>query len=104
MVDPQPLFDQRAEIASLKRQLNSRGGDGTSGGMEPRIAKLEAHMEHVRSELVKLAPLPVQIGRLEERVLHLPSKGFVVTTTITALAFISAIVLFADKVRALIVG
>lgn len=33
MADAQPLFDPSREIESLKRQLNSRDGGGTSGGM-----------------------------------------------------------------------
>ena len=54
--------------------LSSGGGGGTSGGMEPRIAKLEAHMEHVLDELKKLAPVPERLARIEERVSHLPTK------------------------------
>jgi transposase len=96
------LAEQREKEA--ERRLHSSGGGGTSGGMEPRIAKLEAHMEHVRAEMTKLASLPVQVARLEEKVAHLPSKGFIVTTTMTGLAFVTALVLFADKLRSLIGG
>lgn len=101
----------RTQFLELSRQRQEQrdhlppgSGGGTSDGMEPRIAKLEAHMEHVRTELTKLASLPVQVARLEEKVAHLPSKGFIVTATMTSLAFVTAIVLFADKLRSLVGG
>lgn len=45
--------------------------------MEPRIAKLEAQMEHVRADLGKLSGLPETVGRIEERVKALPDKDWV---------------------------
>lgn len=32
--------------------LSSPGGDGTSGGMEARLAKVEATLEHIGREIV----------------------------------------------------
>lgn len=60
--------------------------------MEPRIAKLEAQMEHVLSDLSKLAPLPVDVARLNERVKHLPTKPWMFTVLATMLGLIAAIV------------
>ena len=54
--------------------LQDGGGGGTFGGMEARLAKLEAHMEHVRGDLVKLADVPVQLATLIERSSHGASK------------------------------
>lgn len=51
------------------------GGGGNDGNMEPRIAKLEAHMENVRSELSKLATVPADLAALKERSSHLPTKA-----------------------------
>jgi hypothetical protein len=84
--------------------LKGGSGDGTSGGMEARIAKLEAQMEGVRADLNKLSGVPVDLARVDERVKHLPGKGFVVTTTTTSLALLAAVILFADKLRAIITG
>lgn len=104
MSDPSQLFDQSGLIESLQRQLKAGNGGGTSDGMEPRIAKLEAQMEAVRSDLSRLANLPADLATVKENVRHLPSKGFVVTATSTSIALIGAIVIFADKLRALIAG
>lgn len=43
--------------------------------MEARIARLEAGMDFVKSELSKLSGLPVELARLTERVNHLPTKA-----------------------------
>lgn len=70
--------------------------------MEARVAKLEAHVEHIRSELDKLGGLPVQAAKLEERVTHLPTKGWMVGALLTALAVIAALVTFSEKIRDLV--
>ena len=62
-------------LAEPELPLRGGGGGGTSGGMEPRVAKLEAHMEHVRAELSKLADLPADLATVKERLLHLPTKA-----------------------------
>lgn len=49
-------------------------GSGNSGGMEARLAKLEAHMEHVLADVSKLSAIPAEIATLTERVSHLPTK------------------------------
>ena len=54
--------DQAKELQRLK----SGDGGGTSGdGMEPRLAKLEAQMEHVQADLAKLANVPVNIAAIK---------------------------------------
>jgi hypothetical protein len=62
-----------------KPPLNNGGDGGKSPDMEPRIAKLEAHMEHVRGDLAKLLGLTETTGRIEERVKVLPDKDWVGT-------------------------
>lgn len=94
----------RDEQRSGPDPLQGGGGSGTSGGMEARLAKLEAQMDAVKADLGKMASLPVDVARLDERVKHLPGKGFIVTATSTSVALIAALVLFADKLRALVAG
>lgn len=59
--------------------LNNGGDGGSSPNMEPRVAKLEAHMEHVRADIAKLVGLLETTGRIEERVKSLPDKDWVGT-------------------------
>ena len=77
--------------------------------MEARIARLEAHMEHVLSSLhrvdrgqeelrVDLGGLKTAIAKLETKVEHLPSKGFIVTATIGALALVAAVSAFIQMI------
>lgn len=60
-------------------RLPLRGGDGggTYDGMEPRVAKLEAHMEHVRADLAKLANVPADLAELKAKVAELPTKDWI---------------------------
>lgn len=99
--------ESRDELDRLLRdqaRLPSGGGGGNSGDVEPRIARLEAHMEHVRAELAKLGSMPVQLAELKVRVDHLPTKGFIVTATITTITLVTAAIAFGDKLRALVAG
>lgn len=97
-------FDQLRERVEEHDRLPPGGGGGSSGDMEPRIARLEAHMEHVRAELAKLGSMPVQLAELKVRVDHLPTKGFIVTATITTITLITAAIAFGDKLQALVGG
>lgn len=45
---------QRETAERLLATLQARGGDGTSGGMEERVTRLETHMEYVRRDLEDL--------------------------------------------------
>lgn len=50
----QRLLKDNAELRDSIREatgLKHSGGDGTSGGMEERVAKLETHFEYVRRDL-----------------------------------------------------
>ena len=72
--------------------LPPTGQRGSGGEMEPRIARLEAHMENVRGELVKLATVPVDLAIVKTRVEHLPGKGFVVTAALATVAGVSGLI------------
>jgi hypothetical protein len=57
--------------------LQSAGDGGTSGGMEARLAKLEAHIEHVRGDLQRLAGVPADLAALKARLDQVPDKDWV---------------------------
>jgi len=77
-VDDSRLADwqaaRRQRGLDLELPLNGGGGGGTYDSMEPRIAKLEAHMEHANKQLDKLSDVPAILARIEERLNHTPTK------------------------------
>lgn len=72
--------------------------------MDARVAKLEARVETLRGDVADLraavAVLTERVAVLTERVAHLPTKGFVVSTNMSAIAFLSALILFGEKLKA----
>ena len=85
-------------------ELKSRGGDGTSGGMEPRLAVLEAEMKHVKENLAKLGSVPTDLATLKERIAHLPGKGFVVTAAVSTVGALTGILVLLSKLGVLSAG
>lgn len=78
----------------------STTGDGGNGGyMEARIARLETAADRVDD---RLRSVEVGIATLSERVAHLPSKGFIVTATVSAITLLSALILFGEKLLSLL--
>lgn len=87
------LQRDNARLRSELETLNKGDGNGTSGGMEARVAKLESDMTH----LVK------QVDRIDARTESMPAdiavikatmatKGFIVTAlTITLALTVSAL-------------
>lgn len=67
--------DRRRSVSEPELPLHGAGGGGTSGGMEARIAKLEASMDYVKAELGRLSGLPAESARTSERLNHLPTKA-----------------------------
>jgi uncharacterized coiled-coil protein SlyX len=126
--------NRRDEPAAESRALQAGGGGGTSDGMDARVARMEAHVETLRSESaatrtdiadmrVSLATLTERVGAsaegvatltirggtsderiaiLMERVAHLPTKGFVISANMTGIGLLSALILFAEKLKALV--
>jgi len=75
-------------------------------------AYAKAHVETLRSDVAdlraavaalteKVAILTEKVAVLTERVAHLPSKGFVVTSNMTAIAFLGSLILVGEKLKAL---
>lgn len=82
--------------------LPNGGGDGTSGGMEARVAALETHVEHMRGDIGALkgdvhairsdvGTLKTDVVLLRQRVDDLPTKGYIVKVVTAGLALIAAL-------------
>jgi hypothetical protein len=69
-----------------------------------RIAKLETLMDVVRSDLGALKSdmrdMRERMVRLEERVSHLPTKGWAVGALVTMLGLVGTLVTLAPKLQA----
>lgn len=72
------------------------------GGMEPRVAILETHVEHIRKDLEKLSSVPVDMTKLTARVDELPTKSWLEVRLLGMLGLIAAIIMFSDKIRAFV--
>ncbi|MFG1331136.1 hypothetical protein V5F41_07760 [Xanthobacter autotrophicus] len=74
--------------------------------MEARVAKLEADVEYIKRDVSQLAgdmrDVRERMTRLETRVDHLPSKGFIVTWTSISLVLLGALFTFAPKLQVLL--
>lgn len=74
--------------------------------MEARVAKIEVFMETIRSEVTTLRTdgrdVRDRLIRLEERVAHLPSKGFLFTTAVAIIGGLTAVIVLREKVRHLL--
>lgn len=103
---------RRNEAGAEPRALRPGGGGGTSDGMDARVARLEAHVEGLRADVAdiranlaalaaQVAILTERVAILTERVAHLPSKGFVVSSNMTAIALLTGAIVFGEKLRAL---
>lgn len=83
----------RARVHSLTEEvggLKAGGGGGTLPPMD-RVAVLEAHMEHVREGLGRLATVPADIAEIKANMKHLPSKGFIVGSSVTLFSLVIAL-------------
>jgi hypothetical protein len=97
--------DRTRDEAGQPRALRAGGGGGTLDGMDARVARLEAHVETLRADVadIRISPAALieRVAVLTERVAHLPSKGFVVSANMTAIALLSALILFGEKLKSL---
>lgn len=84
----------RAKITELNASPQL-GGGGNSGGMDGRMDRLEGRMDKIDD---RLRGAEQQLATLNERVAHLPSKGFIVNALITGLTVMAALILFKDQI------
>ena len=78
--------------------------------MEPRIARLEASVDHIERDIAELKldvrefrsdmrDVRERQIRLEEKVAHLPGKGFIVTSLLLSLGVITALLAFQGQIQ-----
>lgn len=77
-------------------QLQTGGGDGTSGGMEARINRLEQRIDKLSDDAGEAAK---NLATLTERISHLPSKDYIDKRLIGLLSVIAALILFGEKIK-----
>jgi hypothetical protein len=103
MSDPASIIrfpkGERGDPETLR--LKSGGGGGTFDGMEQRVAKIEGQFEKLNE---KVDTLRIDVAVLKERVGNLPSKGFIVSATVTSLALLGAVSVFGERLLALLSG
>lgn len=93
-------------IAIRASRLQSSGGDDTSGGMEARVAKLEAHMEHVLQDVslirADVGTLKTDMAAIKLKIDNLPSKDFVVKVVVGGAAVLGAMQVFGPFIAKLL--
>lgn len=78
-----------AEQNDELRRLKNSGGGGTSDGMDGRVSKLEAHMEHVREDMRDIKNVLGDVATKLDRLNDLPTKADLASWKLqwTALSF-----------------
>lgn len=93
----------RAADANVARELKSADGDGTSGGMEARVAALEAHMVHVRTDLAEVRHdvgiLKTDVAKLSTIVERLPGYPGMASLVVGGMTLFALIITFADEIK-----
>jgi hypothetical protein len=78
--------------------------------MEARVARLESDVGHIKTDIgdiksslkeltTNTTDLRINFARLDERVSHLPTKGFIVTAVTLGLGLIAALVVFQGNIQ-----
>ena len=101
----------------MPRGTQKAMADELTPGLEARVAKVEAHVEHLRESVTgfrgdfkdlrgdlkdlrhDVVTLKVDVATVKENVRHLPTKGFIVTVVGIALVFLAGLAAFAPKLQ-----
>lgn len=74
--------------------------------MEARVAKLEASIEHMRSDVSDLKAdardLRDRMRAVEVKIDHLPGKGFIVAALLTTLTVVAALIGYTEQIQSLL--
>lgn len=112
---PRAVQDVEAESARIDAvraaSLKSGDGDGTSGGMEVRVARLEVDVDYIKRDVADIKAdmrgvktditgIKIDLARIDERLKSMPTKWFVVTSVTAIIGLFTALSIFGDKVRA----
>jgi len=91
--------------AHLPGVLKDGDGDGTSGGMEARVAKLEADVSHLVKQVDRIdartEPMPADIAVIKAT---MAGKGFIVTALGISLTLLVAALTILSKLGLLAAG
>ena len=90
--------NQEQLVETMSRLAEHQGSGNGGGGMEHRIGRLETAMDKIDD---RLRGVEIGVATLAERVAHLPSKGFIVSVVLIALAVIAAMIGFSDSLKTL---
>lgn len=96
VVDMRDKFT-RGEVPS--GEYHSGGGDG--GDMDRRLAAIEAKLERLDD---RNRESEKHLAVMNERLAHLPSKGFIVSVVTASCALIAGIVVFVSNVQVVATG
>jgi len=90
-------------IRGIGKTKGLSGGGGDMTDLTARVAKLEAHVEHMRSDVGEMKPsvndIRERLRGLEVKVDHLPGKGFVVTVALSFMAFFGLMTAFQAQIQ-----
>ena len=115
MVDDLP--DYRSNVVPISGLVAVNLGNGPEGGggdgMEPRIARLEADMDHVKRRLDevvgrvsslndKVSALGIDVAVIKEKLTHLPSKTYAIVTSVAMVGAVAGLILFADRLKSVL--
>lgn len=110
VVEP-PSISQSSRLPSGVQSPDNSGSDGGDGMLErlirlevkadateQRLGAMEQHLGrmdgHIGALDTRLRSVETGIATLTERVAHLPSKGFIVTSVMIALSLVAAVTAF----------
>ncbi len=98
------VLEAEARIRQIEADLRNHSGNGSgggSGGFDPRLGRLEGQFDKLAEKIEKqgdrLSGAEVQLATLVERVSHLPTKGFIIGSLVTAVSILSGLVVIASR-------
>jgi hypothetical protein len=99
-------FGAYREKPTAPGTLETSGGGGDSTGMDPWQQTVETRLGELRADVrgigADVGLIKMAVATLTERVAHLPTKGFIVTATLTTLAVVAAFAMFGPNLRTLL--
>ena len=112
---PNPNYNEPSNVVQLPTQfLKMQSSDGGGGdGVEPRIARLEADVSHLKSRAdeasgkldslsLRMSEMKTDLAVLNERASHFATKSYSIVTAVAIVAALSGLILFADRLKTLL--
>lgn len=106
----EPMEPPRPPANAQPGPLHSGGSAGKVDYMEARIASIEAHVDHMRDDIgdIRLdlreitksaASVSGEVRELDNRIAHLPGKGWIFTALLIFTAAICATIIYLEQIR-----